>query len=741
MSLINVREKTIQAKIVYYGTALSGKTTSLKHVHTVIDPDRRVELVSLNTEGDRTFFFDFLPIPLGNVHGYQLKLQAFTVPGQVKYNLTRRYVLRGADAVIFVADSSPAAREDNLRSLESLRENLAANGLSPDATPLVFQWNKRDAPGALPVEDLRALLNSRGDPDFESTATSGAGVFEAFTAVACRTVERIAKEYRVGSADEARTAVERRLRATHQTWRGTMAAREAAADEATQSTGTVTALANAVEQPGAQSAVIEVSSADVPDIPNAETLLRHAVETNIESARLVAELTETRRRLSDHVRQLAALHQTGVALASELDVDRLLDRVLTSVLRTVDTHCGSVLLLDDSGALRQRVVHGLARDPIAEARADEIRGRIDEQRPFVLQIDAGADMMDVPAAGETVPMAAIVAPLVHQREVLGAIIAYVLERPLDQDLRLRAKFLGAVASQAAVALVNARLYARVEGFNRELERKVAERTRDIERAVEELRALDRMKDDFLASMSHELLTPLQSIAGAGEILGAMAAETGSAAAEERAEFAGVVVREAARLTAMLQQVLELSQLEAGKAALSIEGVNLRDAVLESHKRIRPQFKAAHAKLHLRVEQGLPLAMADPSWIGRVLDALLSNAVKFGREGGHVSVTLRADGGAVRVEVGDDGPGVPEALREMIFEKFKQLGDVLTEKPQGLGLGLPMCACVISALGGRIWHEPAPDGGSIFGFTLPASDEEPASSVHAQTIESPASSRT
>src|SRR5262245_41720810 len=152
MSLINVREKTLHAKVVYYGTALSGKTTSLKHVHRVIDPDRRVELVSLNTEGDRTFFFDFLPIPLGAVNGYQVKLQAFTVPGQVKYNLTRRYVLRGADAVIFVADSCPGAFEDNLRSMESLVENMQVNGLDPARTPVVLQYNKRDAPDALPVE-------------------------------------------------------------------------------------------------------------------------------------------------------------------------------------------------------------------------------------------------------------------------------------------------------------------------------------------------------------------------------------------------------------------------------------------------------------------------------------------------------------------------------------------------------------------------------------------------------------
>src|SRR6185436_9629274 len=151
MSLISLRDKTVNAKIVYYGTALSGKTTSLKYVHEVIDPDRRIELVSLNTEGDRTLFFDFLPVALGTLSGFQVKLQAFTVPGQVKYNLTRRYVLRGADAVIFVADSRPDAFEENLRSLVTLRENLEANGLDPESIPVVLQYNKRDLPEAVPV--------------------------------------------------------------------------------------------------------------------------------------------------------------------------------------------------------------------------------------------------------------------------------------------------------------------------------------------------------------------------------------------------------------------------------------------------------------------------------------------------------------------------------------------------------------------------------------------------------------
>lgn len=739
MSLINVRERTIQAKIVYYGTALSGKTTSLKHVHRVIDPDGRVELVSLNTEGDRTFFFDFLPIPLGTVHGYQLRFQAFTVPGQVKYNLTRRYVLRGADAVIFVADSSPAAWDDNIHSLKTLRENLAANGLDPKTTPVIVQYNKRDAEGAISVERLRAELNPEGHPDWETIAVAGVGAFEAFAHICAVTVEKLAREYRVGDPADARSSVERRLLTTLLAHRRVVEQRARGDDDAASATGTVTSLATAVDA-GARPAVVEVSSASLPDMPDAEHLLQHAVETNIASAKLVSELTETRARLEDHVRQLAALHQTGVALSSELDPDRLLDEVLSAGLRTVDTSYGSILLLDDSGtALRRKLLHGFARDPIEDSAGTDadFLTQLAQRKPFAVDVDAEVDadgnlgapskaspieLMDPSKSRDACALSALVAPLVHQGEVLGAIVAYVLDRPVDQDLRTRLRFLGAVASQAAVALVNSRLYARVESFNRELEQKVAERTRDLARALDDLRELDRLKDDFLASMSHELLTPLQSIASSAEILQSVAAEEGPRAADERREFAGVVARETERLTTLLQNVLDMSELETGRVTPERTPVVLRDVVLTSYQRQRPAFKAAGSRLKIRVEEGMGAALGDAAWVGRAVDALLGNAVKFAPHGSDVVVTIRADGPKVRLEVRDAGPGVPPTLRASIFQKFKQAGDILTDKPAGLGLGLPMARAILERMGGTIECESVPEGGSAFVVTLPAASQ-------------------
>ncbi|MEZ6196344.1 MAG: ADP-ribosylation factor-like protein [Planctomycetota bacterium] len=195
MSIVNTRDKTINTKIVYYGPGLGGKTTSLQYVHSVLDPDMKVKMVSLKTDEERTLFFDFLPISLGELDGYEVRIQGFTVPGQVKYNLTRKYVLMGADAVVFVADSAPDRLEDNVRSFGNLLENMRDNGLDPEHVPIVLQYNKRDLPDALPVEELDATLNAEGRPAFATDAIQGDHVFDAFIEAAARMLDATAHRY------------------------------------------------------------------------------------------------------------------------------------------------------------------------------------------------------------------------------------------------------------------------------------------------------------------------------------------------------------------------------------------------------------------------------------------------------------------------------------------------------------------------------------------------------------------
>lgn len=202
MSIVNTRDKTITTKVVYYGPGLGGKTTSLKCVHDILDPNKRVKLISLKTDEERTLFFDFLPIDLGMVGGYKIKIQGFTVPGQVKYNLTRKYVLMGADCVVFVADSQADRIDENVESILNLGENLTANGLDVNTIPLVLQYNKRDLPELSSVEDLDAKLNFRGVPTYESSAKEGGGVFEAFREASGQMLDSVARKYQMETSED-----------------------------------------------------------------------------------------------------------------------------------------------------------------------------------------------------------------------------------------------------------------------------------------------------------------------------------------------------------------------------------------------------------------------------------------------------------------------------------------------------------------------------------------------------------
>jgi mutual gliding-motility protein MglA len=183
VSSVNLVAREVAVKIVYYGPGLSGKTTSLRRIFETVRPAHRGEMMSIATEGDRTLFFDFLPVKVERVNEFSVRLALYTVPGQVFYNATRKLVLQGADGVVFVADSQPEAMDANRESLDNLAENLLEQGIVLERFPLVLQWNKRDLPKALPVEELRAELNPRAVPEFETEALSGRGILDALKAI------------------------------------------------------------------------------------------------------------------------------------------------------------------------------------------------------------------------------------------------------------------------------------------------------------------------------------------------------------------------------------------------------------------------------------------------------------------------------------------------------------------------------------------------------------------------------
>lgn len=191
MSMINYASREINCKIVYYGTGLGGKTTNLEYIYSRVNPDTKGKMISLATESERTLFFDFLPIDLGEVRGFKTRFHLYTVPGQVYYNASRRLILKGVDGLVFVADSQASRAEANIESMHNLYENLETYGYDLDTIPFAIQYNKRDMPSILSVEELRAQINPMGVPDFEGTAIEGTGVFETLSCVSKLVVESL----------------------------------------------------------------------------------------------------------------------------------------------------------------------------------------------------------------------------------------------------------------------------------------------------------------------------------------------------------------------------------------------------------------------------------------------------------------------------------------------------------------------------------------------------------------------
>jgi signal recognition particle receptor subunit beta len=193
LTFLNYITREINCKIVYYGPGLGGKTTNLKYIYEITNPENKGKLISLATETERTLFFDFLPIDLGQIRGFRTRFHLYTVPGQVFYDASRKLILRGVDAIVFVADSQEERLDANLESLSNLNENLKEQGMDLTRIPYALQLNKRDLSNIIPVDDLKRQLLVKGEPVFEAIATKGIGVLDTLKAVARQVLVELRK--------------------------------------------------------------------------------------------------------------------------------------------------------------------------------------------------------------------------------------------------------------------------------------------------------------------------------------------------------------------------------------------------------------------------------------------------------------------------------------------------------------------------------------------------------------------
>jgi signal transduction histidine kinase len=258
-------------------------------------------------------------------------------------------------------------------------------------------------------------------------------------------------------------------------------------------------------------------------------------------------------------------------------------------------------------------------------------------------------------------------------------------------------------------------------YSHELEEKQRElkaATEGLKAANERLQELDRLKDDFISTVTHELRTPLTSIRAFSEIL----YDNPDLDPAERHRFLGLVIRESERLTRLINQVLDLAKLESGLAEWQSAQIDLREIVADAVNATSQIFKSRRVTIQAHSPARLPLVVADRDRVMQVMLNLLSNAVKFCPEAsGRVDVRLTQENGNVRLDVADNGVGISREHQAVIFEKFRQVGDTLTQKPAGTGLGLAICREIVARLGGRLWVESEVGHGSVFSFTLPAAE--------------------
>jgi signal transduction histidine kinase len=684
----SVTDRTLYAKLVYYGPALGGKTTNLRVLHEVTDPEGREKLVSVNTADDRTLFFDLLPFDLGSVLGYKIALKLYTVPGQVRYDATRRAVLAGADAVVFVADSDAAREGENRQAWENLRQNMRAARLDPAAVPILTQLNKRDLRQAAPASAMEAWFGLAPGGGVPAIACDGEGVLETFLAASHAMLRRIVA---MAEPQARRTLDAGDLAAQLDASFARFLVRPAAAG-------------SAAPAPQSASAPIVLESADLLEsaVASSVALGAQLVDEHSRADRLRRE-AESLRRLSD------ALRQTGASF------DRM--TVVTAALSAAVTTLGAagavLSTLDARGDLHIEGSAGRDLAPLANnADAASLLARMLSGSGSSVVDDLAVEL---PASAEVIVGLRALAVVGVERHPRASLIV-AMPAPDGALNEADVRFLGTLAGHLAVGLEKVRIHGELRAHRDRLEELVAARSRSLKLAYEELKTVDAMKGRFLANVSHEMRSPLTAIIGAATVL-----KDYNGDGSERAEMAAAILASSQTLVRMVDGLLRVARLDAG-GEVAIEVAAPADVVAEA-LRIAGAFDRARVALDPRIGS----CPVDPARLSRALANLVDNAVKFGPAGEPVEVSVsrcvlsRPGGGTpgVAFAVLDRGPGIAEEDVERAFAPFEQGGDPLTGKPKGVGLGLYEARAIARRHGGTLIYLRRTGGGSEFRISLPA----------------------
>jgi len=697
--------RQIKVKIVYYGPALGGKTTCLQHIHRATDPQRRTRLYSLNTASDRTLFFDLLSLNLGQIRGYRLAIQLYTVPGQVQYNATRRAVLAGADGVVFVADSQDAQRWANTQALHNLKENLEANGIDPGSLPMVMAYNKRDLADIMAVDAMESELNAGSLPSFPTVAITGDGVMNAFAAITESTLASLTDRLGI---DASPRAVER-LRQQART--------------------ALEPFMEAVVRPEADDEVVVT----LPESPNDETgplpqeaLVSEAVRANLAMTDVSARLESVNAQLERRISGTRAIIDFGRTVASERDPAEVIRLLIRTAVAQLGATAAAVLVARGDDGLREAVVHGLEKDPLLAAEQDGASladATAAAGQPVVVIRDLeGVTMGPLQVAVERAGFgSAIAVPLSTRNRPIGLLTVYAdsARRPLgDDDLEL-ATILGATA---AMGYTNALAFRRLEERNAGLESSIEQRNDELQRLNRQLEERDRQKGELLARVADRLQQPMRTLTTAAGALDRLR----DAPADKTARFIDIIRSEVGRLAETVESVSQAAVVVAEEGDLQRRSTPLPALLGQAVAPLGDLARRLEVELKILSPGNLKTISCFPDGLTTALRAVVKNAIEHTTPGGDVRIevhrVLRGESAWLMMTVSDTGAGIPAADRGRVFELFWQGGSPRQGVERGLGLGLAMARQVVRRHGGRIAVTDGESGGTRVVMEIPQPED-------------------
>lgn len=688
-------QREIQFKVVYYGPAMGGKTTNLEALNEISDPEGRTQVVSMKTSEDRTLFFDFLPFDLGEIQGYRIRLQVFTVPGQVHYNTTRKVVLAGADAIIFVADSQADQGENNFIAWENMKANLLANKMDLKEIPVVVQCNKQDLPGAQGCAEVLAGMRLADLPALGASALTGEGVAETFLLLTQRALAVFVEKYRLSQKGVTGERIAEGVARVFEPFLGKR--RHTAPGPL----------------PGTRTKAPLTTHAPLRGLSEEEQLIA-ALESSTQLAERYQEAQVLSRKYEDRLREMTALYEVGAALGQSRTVREALER-LPEVLARFREGWSASSFLPAEGSLAPLAHSGFEVDPLWSAEipgSGNLAQGLFERGPRVHLKDLPGRFERIQAKPPDGLAEAFGITLGESGRVAGYLIVYCGAGHAfgAEDDRFFTLF-----EQVAIPrFLTLDLMEQISLANAALERKVIERTADLNSALDGLREVDRLKYAFLNSVSHEIKTPLTNIRSYADILLRYPEQRGT----HCEDYLCVVVREAIHLEDLLDDLLSFSRVKSPRTGLPSDLAELLRSSLDA---LAAPAGARGVQFQVQgPEDALPYPM-NPEDALVLFRQVLDNAVKFSPEGGAVKIYLLDDPRKVIFAVRDHGPGIPKDRVEGLLEPFEQgAPDVPNYKTPGLGVGLFLVREVVRKYGGSIHIEDMEPGTNVM-VELPKGD--------------------